>query len=105
MEGNATNLVNALTNLVNRYNRNMGYTYSVNHNQEDKCIAVICNPTNAIINDVRMVAEAFLKDGHNGVRVNGFMPMIEIYYGNKRNFKKEPTEYLLMLVGAVPMEE
>jgi hypothetical protein len=104
MEGNVTNLVNALTNLVNRYNRNMGYTYSVNHNQEDKCIAVICNPTTAIINDVRMVAELFLKDGKSAVRVNGYIPMIEVNYDGIR-FNKKVTEYMLMLVGAVPMEE
>jgi hypothetical protein len=102
MEANAKNLTTALTHLVNRYNRNMGYTYSVNHNEHDKCIAVICTPTTAIISDVRMVAEAFLRDGKNAVKVNGFMPMIEINY---RGFKKEVKDYLLTLVGAVPMEE
>lgn len=105
MKGNVTTLLEALTHLVNRYNKNMGYRYTIYHNENMRYISVNCNPTTAIICDVRMVAEAFLKNGSGAVVVNGFMPMIEVRYENSRNFKKEVEEYKLILVGAVPMEQ
>lgn len=100
MKATKENLVKCLNNLINLYNRNMGYEYEVRHYDEDGQIGVFCNPTNAIINDVMMVARAFLKDGSSVVNVNFSFGFIEIYYCDTK-FKKNADTELLEMVGAM----
>ena len=110
MKANAENLFKALTHLINRYNRNMGYTYSVEHNEFMRQIEISCTPTNAITCDVTMVAQAFMDFND---RANPLEKTVEVFtipcqciivsYRNNAivRFKKEVEEYLLYLVGAV----
>lgn len=101
IKGNAANLEKALKVIVNRYNRNMGYDYKVYHYETLKEIDVVCNPTNAIITDITMVANAFLNVKSNDVVVviSDFYPTkISVRYRNAR-FKRNVDTMTLRLVG------
>ena len=95
------NLYNALVKLAGLYNKNMGYNIEVKHYPEDGQIGFFCqNPTMAKVNDVSMVANAFLEDGGNVVEVNDFFGFIEVFYCDT-NFREYADTMLLDIVGAL----
>ena len=100
MKANANGLVNALTKVINLYNKNMGYNYSVKHFEEDEQIGVFCNPTNAIISDVTMITRAFINNANDFIDINNGFGFIEISYYNAE-FNDEVDTMLLEIVGAL----
>lgn len=100
MKANVNELVNSLTKLIELYNKNMGYDYSVKHYEEDGEIGVFCNPTNAIVNDVTMVARAFIKNANDVIDINWDFGFIEIFYHSAK-FQDNVNTMLLDMVGAL----
>lgn len=100
MKANANELVNSLTKLIELYNKNMGYDYSVKHYEEDGEIDVFCNPTNAIVNDVAMVTRAFIKNANDVMNISWDFGFITIFY-DSANFNDNVNTMLLDIVGAL----
>jgi len=98
MKANAKNLTKSLNNLVNLFNKNMGYSYRVEHYEEDSEVAVFCNPTNAMINDVTMIARAYLNNANDAVYI-GECYITILYY--RTSFKDNVDTMLLEIVGAL----
>lgn len=99
MKATAENFVKCLTTLVNLY-RNNGKEIKFEHFTDDGQIGIFTEPTNAIVNDVRMVAEQFLMDANSVVHVDYGWGFIEIFYCDT-HFKKSADTATLKLIGAL----